>query len=97
MFIALVELLPDTSIKTSALGVFLFLINNIGGNLPVLVDPLSKAIGYRQALYLFFPAMVAMSKCRLYGIALMKVNFLTIVSFQVALSSYSPVFHYTNQ
>ena len=62
MFVVLVELLPNESVKTSALGVFLFLMNNVGGNLPVLVDPLSKAVGYRETLYMFFPAMVAASE-----------------------------------
>jgi hypothetical protein len=35
--------------------------NNIGGNLPVIVDPISKATGYREALYLIWPGSVAVS------------------------------------
>ena len=45
------------------LGAFLFAMNNAGGNAPVLVDPLAKVLGYREALCLFFPAFVAISEC----------------------------------
>ena len=61
VFVVLVELVPGR-VKTSVLGVFLFLMNNVGGNLPVLVDPVSKAIGYREALFIFFPGFIAISK-----------------------------------
>ena len=62
--------------KTSVLGIFLFMMNNVGGNLPVLLDPLSKLVGYRsvsatqksiltenprEALLLLFPGMVGFS------------------------------------
>ena len=47
LFVTLVEVSPPR-LKTSVLGVFLFLMNNVGGNLPVLLDPLSKALGYRS-------------------------------------------------
>ena len=35
--------------------------NNIGGNLPVIVDPISKSTGYREALYLVWPGSIAVS------------------------------------
>jgi hypothetical protein len=35
--------------------------NNVGGNLPVIVDPISKAMGYREALYLVWPGSIALS------------------------------------
>ena len=66
LFVAVVELVPQRP-KTGVLGVFLFLMNNAGGNLPVLVDPLSKAIGYREALLLFYPAFVLLSKTAQYS------------------------------
>ena len=37
-----VELVP-TPLRTSAVAVYLFIISNIGGNLPLLVPPLQKA------------------------------------------------------
>ena len=36
----------------------------------VLVDPLSKAIGYRETLYLFFPGLVFASKLTRFAVAL---------------------------
>ena len=35
--------------------------NNIGGNLPVIVSPIEDAIGYRQAIYLVWPGAQALS------------------------------------
>jgi len=51
----------QTQVKSTCIAVFLFLMNSVGGNLPVLVDPVSKAIGYREAIYLFWPGCVALS------------------------------------
>lgn len=48
-------------VKSTCIAVFLFLMNSVGGNLPVVVDPVSKAIGYREAIYLFWPGCVALS------------------------------------
>ena len=47
VFVTLVAVCP-ARLKTTVLGVFLFLMNNIGGNLPVLVNPISKLLGYRS-------------------------------------------------
>ena len=47
LFVTLVEVAPPR-VKTSVLGIFLFMMNNVGGNLPVLLDPLSKLVGYRS-------------------------------------------------
>lgn len=60
LFVTLVEVAPKR-LKTSVLGVFLFMMNNTGGNLPVLLDPISKAVGYREALVLLFPSMMGLS------------------------------------
>jgi len=60
LFITLVEVAPD-NLKTSILGIFLFFMNNTGGNIPVALDPLSKAIGYRESLYILYPGMMALS------------------------------------
>jgi len=60
LFVTLVEVAPPR-VKTSVLGIFLFMMNNVGGNLPVLLDPLSKLVGYREALLFLFPGMVGFS------------------------------------
>jgi hypothetical protein len=59
--VSVAELSPP-NVRTTVLGVFLFAMNNVGGNLPVLVDPVSKVIGYREALYCFYPAFVTASE-----------------------------------
>ena len=46
LFTTIVDVSPN-KYKTTILGIFLFLMNNIGGNIPVLVNPISKQIGYR--------------------------------------------------
>ena len=55
LFVTLVEVSPRR-VKTSVLGIFLFLMNNAGGNLPVLLDPLSKMVGYRQVSAIIIPS-----------------------------------------
>jgi len=60
LFVTLVEVAPS-KLKTSILGIFLFLMNNIGGNIPVVLDPLSKLIGYRESLYILYPGMMVLS------------------------------------
>ncbi|CAG2058929.1 unnamed protein product, partial [Timema podura] len=61
VFAILVEIIP-LSMRSTAVGVFLFVMNNIGGNLPILVDPISKMIGYREALYIFYVGAYLLSK-----------------------------------
>merc|ERR1711994_667604 len=41
--------------KSTCIAVFLFLMNIIGGNLIVVVEPVRKACGYRKALAIFWP------------------------------------------
>lgn len=36
--------------------------NNIGGNLPILVDPLAKVIGYRESIAIFYAGCYGLSK-----------------------------------
>jgi hypothetical protein len=61
VFAILVEIVP-LSVRSTTVGVFLFVMNNIGGNLPILVDPVSKAIGYRESLYIFYGGAYFISK-----------------------------------
>ncbi|XP_045503093.1 putative metabolite transport protein HI_1104 [Colias croceus] len=60
LFAILVEIVP-LSVRSTTVGVFLFVMNNVGGNLPILVDPVSKAIGYREAIMIFYAGFYAIS------------------------------------
>ncbi|XP_037084218.1 probable sphingolipid transporter spinster homolog 1 [Pollicipes pollicipes] len=55
--LAIVVELVTPDIKSSTVAIFLFIINNVGGNMPLAVDGLSRAIGYREALYVLYPGM----------------------------------------
>ncbi|XP_005094596.1 protein spinster homolog 1 isoform X2 [Aplysia californica] len=64
-----VELVPS-EIRTSAVALYLFIISNIGGNVPLLVPPIqeafegdgySKADALRGALYILYPGLFALS------------------------------------
>nr|CAD7198927.1 unnamed protein product [Timema douglasi] len=66
VFAILVEIIP-LSMRSTAVGVFLFVMNNIGGNLPILVDPISKMIGYRESLYIFYVGAYLLSSLMFLG------------------------------
>lgn len=61
VFAIVVEIVP-LHVRSSTIGVFLFVMNNIGGNLPILVDPVAKAIGYRGSIMIFYAGMYGISK-----------------------------------
>ena len=61
VFAILVEIVP-LSVRSTTVGVFLFVMNNVGGNLPILVDPVSKIIGYREAIMIFYAGFYGISK-----------------------------------
>lgn len=54
LFAVLLELVSG-SVQSTALAVFLFVMNNVGGNLPVVVDPLTDLVSYRGALMIMYP------------------------------------------
>ena len=60
MFAILIKMVPKHHCSF-VVGVFIFIMNNVGGNLPVAIDPLAKLIGYRQALYIFYPGALLLS------------------------------------
>ncbi|XP_034233976.1 putative metabolite transport protein HI_1104 [Thrips palmi] len=66
LFATLVEVVP-MSVRSTTVGVFLFVMNNIGGNLPVLVEPVSKSLGYREALYIFYVGFQFISSIMFFG------------------------------
>ena len=61
LFAVLVEIVPK-NICSLVVGIFLFVMNNVGGNLPMVIAPLSKLIGYRQTLFIFYPGGLLLSK-----------------------------------
>ena len=63
VFTVLVEIVPS-SIRSVCIGTFLFLMNNVGGNIPLLIDPLAKipGLGLQTALYIFWPGLTASSE-----------------------------------
>ncbi|KAA0202083.1 hypothetical protein HAZT_HAZT011263, partial [Hyalella azteca] len=61
LFAVLLDIVPGT-VKASSLAFFLFVMNNIGGNAPVLVEPLRNAFSYRTALYIMYPGCFLLSE-----------------------------------
>lgn len=60
LFAILVEIVP-LHVRSALIGIFLFVMNNIGGNLPILVEPLSKSVGFRESLYVFYAGFYGIS------------------------------------
>ncbi|KAJ8958537.1 hypothetical protein NQ318_002332 [Aromia moschata] len=60
LFAMVVEIVP-LHVRSTTVGVFLFVMNNIGGNLPIAVEPVSKALGYRESLYIFYAGCYGLS------------------------------------
>jgi len=60
LFTVIVEIV-NQDVKAISIALFLFIMNNIGGNLPVIVSPIADAIGYREAIYLVWPGAQALS------------------------------------
>ena len=50
------ELVPN-DLTASAVAVYFFIIQIIGGNMTLLVTPLTEALNYRAALLILFPGM----------------------------------------
>lgn len=61
VFAILVEIVP-LSLRSTTVGIFLFVMNNIGGNLPILVEPLRKIIGFRESLYILYAGFYGISE-----------------------------------
>ena len=60
LFAILVEVIP-AEICSFTVAIFLFIMNNVGGNLPVIVDPLRQLMGYREVLLLVYPGFYLLS------------------------------------
>lgn len=55
-----IEMVP-TDISSASLALYLFIVNNIGGNLNIILPPLQKAIGLQHALVVLFPGTYLLS------------------------------------
>merc|ERR1711915_410530 len=60
LFTVILELVPENT-RSITVSMFLFIMNNIGGNLPVLVEPFTDWIGLQGTLYIFWPGLVCVS------------------------------------
>jgi hypothetical protein len=60
VFAVLVEIVP-LEVRSTTVGVFLFVMNNVGGNLPILVDPVAKMIGFRESISIFYAGFYFLS------------------------------------
>jgi len=61
LFTVIVEIV-EPEVRSTCLAIFLFLMNLVGGNLPVIVSPLRSYFDdYRTALYLVWPGFLAIS------------------------------------
>lgn len=65
VFAVLVEIVP-VQVRSTVIGIFLFVMNNIGGNLPILVDPVAKHLGYRESISIFYAGFYGISKLNLF-------------------------------
>lgn len=61
VFAVLVEIVP-VQVRSTTVGIFLFVMNNVGGNLPILVDPVAKHLGYRESISIFYAGFYLLSK-----------------------------------
>merc|ERR1712241_417640 len=62
LFTVIVEIV-SIEIRSIVIAFFLFIMNNIGGNLPVVITTVTQSLGgdYRGAIYLFWPGFIAIS------------------------------------
>lgn len=61
VFAVVVEVVP-MSMRSTTVGIFLFVMNNVGGNLPIAVEPVRLALGFREALYIFYAGFYLISE-----------------------------------
>ncbi|XP_039298652.1 protein spinster homolog 1 [Nilaparvata lugens] len=72
LFAILVEIVP-VSVRSTTVGVFLFIMNNIGGNLPILMEPVRKATSFRDSLAIFYAGAYLISSV-LFAITMMMMG-----------------------
>lgn len=60
LFTVIVEVVKP-EVKAISIALFLFSMNIVGGNLPVIVEPIKQALGYREAIVVVWPCLIALS------------------------------------
>ena len=65
--------------------------NIIGGNITLVIDPLEKAIGYREALIVFWPVLAAVGT-RIHLLAKWSLGHLFYIHFQAESVSWLQAF-----
>ncbi|CAH0773939.1 unnamed protein product [Bemisia tabaci] len=68
LFAILVEVVP-LSVRSTTIGVFLFVMNMVGGNLPILVEPVRTSSSFADALAIFYAGAYLISSV-LFGLVL---------------------------
>lgn len=61
LFTVIVEIVPS-EVRSACTGIFLFIMTNVGGNLPIAVEPVKNAFDFRTALYILFSGFVGASR-----------------------------------
>ena len=61
LFTVIVEIVPH-SVKAVVIAMFLFLMNNVGGQIPLLITPISKKSELRTALLAIWPGCIGLCK-----------------------------------
>ena len=61
LFAVLLEVIPST-VHSTAIAIFLFVMNNFGGNMPILLEPIRNATSYHTALLIMYPGNYLLSK-----------------------------------
>jgi MFS family permease len=60
LFTVIVEIV-EPEVRSTCIAIFLFCMNQVGGNLPIVVTTLSKKMDYRSAMYIMWPGSLALS------------------------------------
>jgi len=60
LFTVIVEIV-EPEVRATCIALFLFCMNQVGGNLPVIITPLTAELDYRSALAIVWPGFMALS------------------------------------
>lgn len=60
LFTVMVEVVP-TDVRSIVIAIFLFLMNNIGGQIPLIITPMKDVFGFRDSLMIVWPGCILLS------------------------------------
>lgn len=60
LFTVIVEVVP-ADVRSIVIAIFLFLMNNIGGQIPLIVTPMKDPLGFRYSLMIIWPGCILLS------------------------------------